>query len=118
MPRSCGCCPVLVAAVAVYRGNKWTRTLGYLACAFLVANALLVAGVNMASQAYATTRVVRSLEEARSWETPILLQQREFTTSWIKLSDLGIPYRVIPDEAVLPGGVQVPYLDSVIYPGR
>ena len=49
---------------------------------------------------------------------PSSLQQREFTTSWIKLSDLGIRYRVVPDEAVLSGGVHVPYLDSVIYPGR
>lgn len=110
--------PVLVAAVAVYRGDEWIRRLGYLACGFLVANALLVAGVNVASQVYATTRVTRALEEARAWEAPILLQQREFTTSWIKLSDLGIRYRVVPDDAPLPDGVQVPYLDSVISPGR
>ena len=110
--------PVLVAAVACYRGRGWTQRIGYLVAIVLVADALMVAGVNLTSQIYATARVTKALQEARSWTGPVRIQQNEFITTWVKFKELRIPHDVVPDESQLPGGVHVPYLDSVIYPGR
>jgi hypothetical protein len=109
--------PLLVGAAGVlWSSGAVRRWMGASVLALLLLNAMAVGAVNLAGQAYARERINQTFDSLGSSRHPVPIKQGDFMQSWVKFSERGIAYTIVPDSAKLAGGVAFPYLTVVAFP--
>lgn len=111
--------PVFAAIALVVRGpGRLARVLGWGLCALLIVNAAFVGAIGFANTVNARGEVTAALDQVAAAPGGVLLQQRQFETTWAKLDSRGIRYHIVSDETTLVGGAVIPYTTAVVLPVR
>ncbi|MDR3687245.1 MAG: hypothetical protein P4L93_09850 [Coriobacteriia bacterium] len=109
--------PVVVAALALLEWRSGVRAyLAYALCFVLVANAAIVGTINFANVVHGTSEMSAALERARTWPGGVLLKTGDFETSWTKLNERGVRWRLVGSQFSGRGGLTVPYSTMTLYP--
>lgn len=107
--------PILVAVAAAGESRRAIRFVGLAILVTILVDCAFVSAIGLGNVVNARMEIDAALGQAQQWDKPVLLQQREFETSWIKLQERGIDYEIVSDETTRTGGLTIPYTTATMY---